>query len=210
MIVSITSFRYQHFINMAPYFGMTGGWLNFWVTVACATDMTLFGSEQGFFGQSVLPLFYWYSANRYFIGGVIVTQDFLDTLGLNSNTLMIGTVTVLYDIGCFVGAILAVMIGDLLGRKKTILLGTSIMKIGAILQIAAFCVPVMIVGRIIAGIGNGLNTSTAPVWQSETSKASWRGKLVVIEMILNIAEFSLSNWVIYGFSFVPLLPRNRG
>lgn len=69
------------------------------------------------------------------------------------------------------------------------------------MQIAAFTVPVMIVGRIIAGIGNGLNTSTAPVWQSETSKSSWRGKLVVIEMILNIAGFSLSNWITYGFSF---------
>jgi len=25
------------------YFGFRGGWLTFWVTVACATDMTLFG-----------------------------------------------------------------------------------------------------------------------------------------------------------------------
>lgn len=25
------------------YFGLKGGWLTFWVTVACATDMTLFG-----------------------------------------------------------------------------------------------------------------------------------------------------------------------
>jgi MFS family permease len=66
---------------------------------------------------------------------------------------MIGTVTALYDIGCFFGAIVAVMVGDLLGRKKTILIGTSIMTIGAIMQIAAFSVPVMIAGRIIAGIG---------------------------------------------------------
>lgn len=56
--------------------------------------------------------------------------------------------------------------------------------------------------RVIAGIGNGLNTATAPVWQGETSKASWRGKLIVIEMIMNIAGFSLSNWMTYGFSFV--------
>ena len=45
----------------------------------------------------------------------------------------------------------------------------------------------ILVGRI--------NTSTAPPWQAETSKASWRGKLIVIELILNIAGFSLSNWV---------------
>lgn len=28
-----------------------------------------------------------------------------------------------------------------------------------------------------------INTATAPVWQSETSKPSWRGKLVVFEMM---------------------------
>lgn len=25
------------------YFGFRGGWLTFWITVACGTDMTLFG-----------------------------------------------------------------------------------------------------------------------------------------------------------------------
>jgi MFS family permease len=94
------------------------------------------------------------------------------------------------------------MIGDPLGRKNSILLGTTIMSIGALLQCTAFGVPQMIVGRVVAGIGNGINTSTAPVWQGETSKASWRGKLVIIEMIMNIAGFSLSNWVTYGFSYL--------
>ncbi|KAF2024133.1 general substrate transporter [Setomelanomma holmii] len=165
-----------------PYFGLTGKWLTFWVTVACATDMTLFGYDQGVF--------------------VIVTPDFLDTLDLNGKTSLISTVTAIYDIGCFFGAISVCAIGDPLGRKNCVLLGTTIMSIGAILQISAFSVPQMIVGRIVAGIGNGINTSTAPVWQGETSKASWRGKLIVIEMIMNIAGFSLSNWVTYGFSFV--------
>ena len=35
---------------MKPYFGLRGNWLTFWVTVACATDMTLFGYDQGVFG----------------------------------------------------------------------------------------------------------------------------------------------------------------
>ncbi|KAF2502553.1 general substrate transporter [Lophium mytilinum] len=169
---------------MKPYFGLKGPWLTFWVTIACATDMTLFGYDQGVFG------------------GVLVTQDFLDTLDLNGKTTLQSTVTALYDIGCFFGAILTIMIGGPLGRKKSILLGTTIMSVGAVIQISAFSVPQMIVGRIVAGIGNGINTSTAPVWQGETSKASWRGKPIVIEMIMNIAGFSLSNWMTYGFSFV--------
>ncbi|KAH8198780.1 hypothetical protein TruAng_007055 [Truncatella angustata] len=166
-----------------PYFGLKGAWLTFWVTVACATDMTLFGYDQGVFG------------------GVIVTPDFLDLLGIADNATMQSTVTAIYDIGCFLGAISTIWVGERLGRKKTILVGTTIMSIGAILQVAAFGVPQMIVGRIVAGIGNGMNTSTAPVWQGETSKASWRGKLIVIEMIMNIFGFMLSNWVTFGLSF---------
>ena len=123
-------------------------------------------------------------------------------MNFGTDTALLSTVTAIYDVGCFFGAIIAFIIGDILGRKKTILVGTTIMSIGAILQIAAFGVPQMIVGRIIAGIGNGINTATAPVWQGETSKASWRGKLIVIEMIMNIAGFSLSNWITFGFSFL--------
>ncbi|KAL2352977.1 general substrate transporter [Cryomyces antarcticus] len=160
-----------------PYFGLTGGWLTFWVTVACATDMTLFGYDQGVFG------------------GVIVTPDFLNTLKLNNNTSLVGTVTALYDIGCFFGAIAAFGLGEPLGRKKTILLGTTIMSIGAILQISAFSVAQVIVGRIVAGIGNVINTATAPVWQEETSKAAWRGKLIFIFI-----------FILYGT--VPWLPES--
>ena len=132
-----------------------------------------------------------------------MTDDFLNTLGLAGpeHTSLVGTVTALYDVGCFFGAVAAFSIGERLGRKKSILLGTTIMTIGAIIQISAYSTAQMIVGRLVAGFGNGINTSTAPVWQSETSKASWRGKLVVIEMILNIAGFSLSNWMTYGFSY---------
>ena len=80
-------------------------------------------------------------------GGVIITEDFLNTLGIAGNASMQSTVTAIYDVGCFFGAILAFVVGDPLGRKNTILLGTTIMSIGAILQIACWSVPQMIVGR---------------------------------------------------------------
>lgn len=76
------------------------------------------------------------------------------------------------------------------------------MTIGAVIQISAYSVGQMITGRIIGGIGNGLNTATAPVWQTETSQMKWRGKLVVIELITNIFGFMISNWITYGFSFL--------
>lgn len=89
------------------------------------------------------------------------------------------TLTSSPDIGSFFGAVAAFDLGERLGRKWTILLGSSIMVVGCILQVSAFSPAQMIVARIIAGIGNGLNTATAPVWQAETSKANMRGKLVI-------------------------------
>ena len=139
--------------------------------------MTLFGYDQGVFG------------------GVIVTENFLNTLGIADDASTQGTVTAIYDIGCFFGALSSYFFGDMLGRKKSILIGTTIMSIGAILQITGYSVAQMIVGRVVAGIGNGMNTATAPPWQAETSKAAWRGKLIVVELILNIGGFMLSNWV---------------
>lgn len=47
----------------------------------------------------------------------------------------------------------------------------------------------------------GLNTSTAPIWQVETSKVQLRGKLVILENVLVLVGFSLANWLNYGFSF---------
>ncbi|KAI0966571.1 general substrate transporter [Xylaria arbuscula] len=169
-----------------PYFGLKGKWLTFWITVACATDMSLYGYDQGVFS------------------GVVITQNYLDVHNLNgpekTNTLSI--ITSIYTIGCFLGAIVAFSIGENLGRKKTIIIGTVIMTIGAILQTSSFSVPHIIVARIVTGIGNGINTATAPVWQTETSKSHNRGKLVLLEMGMNIFGFMLSNWINYGLSYV--------
>lgn len=80
-------------------------------------------------------------------GGVVVTEDYINQMGLQNNNSLLGTITAIYDIGCFFGAVLAFVVGEPLGRKKTILLGTTVMSIGAILQITAYSVPQMIVGR---------------------------------------------------------------
>ncbi|KAF4636964.1 hypothetical protein G7Y89_g1102 [Cudoniella acicularis] len=175
---------------MAPYFGMTGGWLAFWVTVACATDMTLFGYDQGVFG------------------GVIVTEDFLNTLNLNGKTSLIGTVTAIYDIGCFVGAIAAVIIGDLLGRKKTILFGTTIMTVGAIIQISAFNVPTMMVGRwLYLTETNSLSMRTKGA--ALGTAANWIFNFMVVEItpigIETLGWRFYIIWTAFNASFVPIV-----
>ena len=108
-----------------------------------------------------------------------------------------------YNLGCFIGAILTIFIGNPLGRKKMIFLGTSIMIVGAALQASATTLEHFIIGRIITGLGNGGNTSTVPMWQSETCSAHKRGKLVMIEGALITGGIMISYWIDLGLSFAP-------
>ena len=101
------------------------------------------------------------------------------------------------------GAIMTIWLGQYLGRRKTIFWGSIIMTIGATLQCTAFRLPHFIVGRIITGIGNGMNTSTVPTWQSETSKAHKRGQLVMVEGALITGGIMISYWIDFGMSFAP-------
>lgn len=85
-----------------PYFGMTGNLLNAWVTVACTTAMTLFGMHR-FLTFHVMHCFHPSNPgyDQGVFGGIIVTQNFLDTMG-NPGPNLLGTIVSLYDIGWFV------------------------------------------------------------------------------------------------------------
>lgn len=84
---------------------------------------------------------------------MVVTQDFLKLHNLvgPTKTNLLATVTAIYDIGCFFGAVIAFTVGERLGRKKAILLGTVIMSIGTVIKVSSYSLPQMIVGRIVLG-----------------------------------------------------------
>lgn len=147
------------------------------------------------------------------MGGLLTLPSFvhyfpeIDTLnppnGDASHTATIQAITVgAYTLGCFFGAVATIWLGNMLGRKKTIFIGSVIMIIGAVIQTASFGLAQLIVGRWITGFGNGMNTSTVPTWQSETSKPHRRGQMVMIEGSLIVFGVMLSYWIDLGFSFL--------
>ena len=75
------------------------------------------------------------------------------------------------------------------------------MIIGAILQTAAVDYAMMLVARVITGLGNGLLTSTVPAYQSECAKPHRRGQLVLFEGSLITFGIMISYWVNVGFFF---------
>lgn len=106
------------------------------------------------------------------------------------------------EIGAFVSSLMVGRVGDVLGRRRTILYGSLIFVIGGALQTFANGMPMMLLGRIIAGLGVGTLSTIVPIYQSEISPPHNRGKLACIEFTGNITGYAASVWVDYFCSYI--------
>lgn len=179
------------------YWGMRGNALNWAISTIAGTDFLLFGYDQGVMGGILtLPIFL---AQFPQINPEAEGQS----SSASDRSTYQGIAVASYNLGCFIGAVITIFIGNPLGRRRMIFIGTAIMVVGAALQASAYSLEHFIIGRIITGLGNGGNTSTVPMWQSETCSAHKRGKLVMIEGALITCGIMISYWIDYGLSFAP-------
>ncbi|CCH43320.1 Sugar transporter [Wickerhamomyces ciferrii] len=169
--------------------GFTGRGLRAAVTVTSTLGFSLFGYDQGL------------------MSGLITGEEFnYEFPATKGNQVNQGAVTACYEIGCFFGALFAMFRGDKIGRRPLIIIGAFIIIIGTIISVTAFRdawgTGQFVVGRVITGIGNGMNTATIPVWQSEMSRPEKRGMLVNLEgSVIAIGTF-VAYWVDFGMSYV--------
>lgn len=106
------------------------------------------------------------------------------------------------EVGAFCSSLIVGRVGDIIGRRKTILYGSIIFVIGGALQTFSLGLGTMIFGRIIAGLGVGALSTIVPVYQSEISPPHNRGKLACIEFTGNIVGYASSVWVDYACSWI--------
>ncbi|KAL4894773.1 general substrate transporter [Aspergillus ambiguus] len=177
---------------MAPpkYAGLCGRPLSLSISTVATTGFLLFGYDQGV------------------MSGIISDPAFnnMFTATKGDNTMQ-ATVTAVYEVGCLVGAIFALMFGERLGRRRMVLFGACVMIVGVVIQVSAMpnSLPLLqfIFGRVITGIGNGMNTSTIPTYQAECSKTSNRGLLICIEGGVIAIGTAIAYWIDYGAHFGP-------
>ncbi|KAJ6007275.1 sugar transporter [Penicillium herquei] len=127
--------------------------------------------------------------------------DTINTYGSqkSTNSTIEGLVNGCLQLGALVGALSCSIIGDRLGRRKSIFLAGILAGIGQILQCTAFSLPQLIIGRVILGFGVGQLNVTVPVWQAESSNASQRGRKwrlplaipVILSLLVCCTIFSL-------------------
>ncbi|KAF3335328.1 putative polyol transporter 4 [Carex littledalei] len=111
-------------------------------------------------------------------------------------------------IGCLsfislIGSLAAGRTSDSIGRKWTIALAAVIFQIGAVIMTFAPSFTVLIVGRLLAGIGIGFGIMIAPVYIAEISPAATRGSLSSFpEIFINVGILLgyISNYAFSGLS----------
>lgn len=85
----------------------------------------------------------------------------------NPDASMIGLIVAIYELTAFFGSLLVIVIGDRLGRRRTINVGIYIQLLGVVIQCSAFSVGQLIAGRCVTGVGIGILTAGVPVYQAE-------------------------------------------
>lgn len=176
------------------FMGLHGRHLSLAISTVATTGFLLFGYDQGV------------------MSGIISAQPFNDAFPATYDATIRGLVTAIYEIGCLFGAMFILWAGDRLGRRRAMILGAVIMMLGVVVQVACMVGPnqgnsnplaQFIAGRVIMGVGNGINTSTIPTYQAECAKTSNRGLLICIEGGIIAFGSLIAYWVDYGASYGP-------
>ncbi len=96
-------------------------------------------------------------------------------------------------IGCFFGAILAGPLSRLLGRKSSLIISAILFTVSAwgsgLPEFLPQSVSLLVVFRIIGGLGIGIASMNAPTYIAELSPAASRGKMVTFYQLAIVIGF---------------------
>ncbi len=154
-----------------------------WYPVLLALIVALGGFLLGFDGtvnSGAIPF--------YRVSLEIYDDAFL--LGFSSGAIILGSIF---------GNFIAGYLGDLLGRKRALVITGVLFALAALGTAFAHHIAVFIAAKIIAGIGVGIAILIAPVYIAEIAPAAQRGKLVSINqlnIVLGIFAAYFSNYFI--------------
>ncbi|KAF7813676.1 polyol transporter 5-like [Senna tora] len=141
-----------------------------------------------------------------------------EDMGISSvqEEILVGTLNVF----SLIGSLASGKTSDLIGRRYTIVLSAITFLLGALLMGLAPSFPVLLAGRVVAGIGVGYALMIAPLYTAELSPAMNRGLLtslpevfITLGILLGyITNYSLTglppniNWrIMLGLAAVPAI-----
>ncbi|WP_408956793.1 sugar porter family MFS transporter [Natrinema sp. 74] len=157
------------------------------VAALAALNGLLFGFDTGVISGAMLYIrktfelatLFGHSVNAAYVEGIIVSGAM---------------------VGAVIGAALAGRLADRLGRRRLILVGAVVFFVGSLIMAIAPTVEILIVGRIVDGIGVGFASVVGPLYISEISPPKIRGSLVSLNQLTITSGILIAYLVNYAFS----------
>ncbi|CCF41315.1 sugar transporter [Colletotrichum higginsianum] len=133
------------------------------------------------------------------ISGVLVMNNFAKQFPtLSEDATLQGWMVAVLTLGAMVGALVNGPIADGLSRRWTILLANAIFLFGSIIQAASVNVPMIFIGRFIAGVSIGQLSMVVPLYLSELAPPNLRGSLVALQQLGITVGIMVAFWLDYG------------
>jgi len=113
------------------------------------------------------------------------------------STLVIEIITSWVTLGAMVGALLAGVLADRLGRRFTLMLAAGIFVVGTLLEALAPGTVVLVIGRLVLGAGVGIASVAGPLYGAENAAARDRGRMVSLYQMAVTVGIFLAYWADY-------------
>ncbi|KAF7002257.1 hypothetical protein CFC21_017764 [Triticum aestivum] len=108
----------------------------------------------------------------------------------------------LYAFG-MVGTLVASRVTRRVGRKAIMVIGGSMFLVGSLVNAAAANLAMLIVGRMLLGLGLGFSGQATPVYLAEMSPPRWRGGFISAFPLFISVGYLVANLINYGTSRIP-------
>ena len=106
------------------------------------------------------------------------------------------------ELGAFIGAFNQGWVADKISRKYSTVVAVCIFAVGSVLQTAAADYPMLVVARLIGGVGIGMLSMVAPLYISEISPPEIRGTLLVFEQWSIVFGIVVAYYITYGTRYI--------
>ncbi|KAF9891860.1 hypothetical protein FE257_003345 [Aspergillus nanangensis] len=134
------------------------------------------------------------------MSGVLGTQAYVNYFQVGGGNYKQGAITCAMPFGSLVGALMSSFIADKYSRVNAIQGSTILWIIGSIFQTASNGIPLLVVGRAVAGICIGICSAMVPVYQAEVAPKEIRGRVISLQQWAITWGILIQYFIQYGAS----------
>ncbi|CAO1626779.1 unnamed protein product [Parajaminaea phylloscopi] len=140
------------------------------------------------------------------ISGVITQESFKHAFSVEEDSAMENDIASMLQAGCVVGSVIAFIVSDYLGRRRSAQLACILWALGTVVWFTSIRGQVngtgnisqLLGGRFIAGLGVGITPVCSPTYLTEIAPRPLRGLAVCIFAGIVYVGIVLGYWVNYG------------